>query len=242
MTVPLSEPPADSGGRSLRKSAILTARIGIAQAILLLASAWLLTVIPGPAASDEEFFEFYNSDRRWLVILVGIYLMPFAAIAFLWFAVALRMWVARSSSLPEDALLSTVQLVSAILFVALFLASAAASTVLAVTMEMSGSDIEPVVARQFPQFGKALLLVFAMRMAAMFIFTTSGLARRHSALPRWFIWSGYVIGLFLLLSASLDRLLVLLFPLWVLTLCVILLAKARRMPDDTVPAAAGQSG
>ena len=240
MTVPLSEVPAESGGRTPRESAILTARLGIAQALLLIASAWLLTLIPGPRATDDEFIEFYLSDRRWLVILVGIYLMPFAAIAFIWFAVALRMWVAQSSSRPQDALLSNVQLVSAILFVALFLASAAASTVLAVTVEMSGGRIDPVTARQFPQLGAALFVVFAMRMAAMFVFTTSGLARRHSALPRWFVWSGYAVGLFLLLSASLNRFLVLLFPVWVLTLSVILLIKARRMPADA-PARIGQS-
>ncbi len=200
---------------------------------------WLITLIPGPRSTDEEFFEFYASDRRWLVILVGIYLMPFAAIAFVWFAVALRMWVAQSSSRPQDVLLSNVQLVSAILFVGLFLAGAAAFTVLAVTVEMSGGQIEPITARQFPQFGAALFVVFGMRMAAMFVFTTSGLARRHSALPPWFIWTGYGVGLFLLLSASLNRFLVLLFPVWVLTLSVILLIKARRMPKDPEPSGAG---
>ena len=91
------------------------------------------------------------------MVLLGIYLMPFAAIAFLWFAVALRVWVAQTSTRPQDALLSNVQLVSAILFVALFLSSAAASTVLAVTVELADAPIEPTTARQFPQFGTALL-------------------------------------------------------------------------------------
>ena len=220
--------------RSPRRSALLTAWLGIVQAILLLASAWLLSLIPGPSTSDEEFLEFYASDTRRLVVLLGIYLMPFAAIAFLWFAVALRVWVAQTSTRPQDALLSNVQLVSAILFVALFLSSAAASTVLAVTVELADTPIEPTTARQFPQFGTALLLVFAMRMAAMFIFTTSGLARVHAGLPRWFVWSGYVVGLFLLLSASLNPTLVIVFPVWVLALSVILLLKSRRLPKDQV--------
>lgn len=220
--------------RSPRRSALLTAWLGIVQAILLLASAWLLSLIPGPKSSDEEFLEFYASDTRRLVVLLGIYLMPFAAIAFLWFAVALRVWVAQTSTRPQDALLSNVQLVSAILFVALFLSSAAASTVLAVTVELADTPIEPTTARQFPQFGTALLLVFAMRMAAMFIFTTSGLARVHARLPRWFVWSGYVVGLFLLLSASLNPTLVIVFPVWVLALSVILLLKSRRLPKEQV--------
>ena len=50
------------------------------------------------------------------MILAGLYLMPFAAIAFIWFIVALRMWMARHGR-PEHALFSNVQLVSGIAFV-----------------------------------------------------------------------------------------------------------------------------
>ncbi len=213
-----------------RRAAILTAWLGIVQAALLLLSFWLLTRIPGPRSPDEEFVDFYESDKRRLVVLVGLYLMPFAAIAFLWFAVALRMWLARSTSGAEDALFSNVQLVSAIIFIGLFLVGAAASTVLAVSIEFADYPVDPGTARQFPQFGSALVLVFAMRMAAMFVFTTSTIARRNRSLPVWFIWTGYLVGLFLLLSATLSRLLVLVFPVWILVLSVILLLKARRMP------------
>ena len=214
-----------------RRAAMLTARLGVIQATLLLVSFWLLSRIPGPTSPDAEFVAFYESDKRRLVVLVGLYLMPFAGIAFLWFAVALRMWLARMTS-TQDVLLSNVQLVSAIIFIALFLAGAAASTVLAVSVEFSDYPVDPGTARQFPQFGSALLLVFAMRMAAMFVFTTSGIARRHGVLPRWFVWAGYVVGLFLLLVATLNRLLVLVFPMWILILSLILLLKARRMPKD----------
>jgi hypothetical protein len=53
------------------------------------------------------------------VVLVGLYLMPFAGIAFLWFIVALRMWITHSAS-RENVLLSNIQLVSGIVFIALF--------------------------------------------------------------------------------------------------------------------------
>jgi len=221
----------DVGMPATRRAAILTARHGVIQAVLLLVSFWLLTRIPGAKAPDADFIAFYESDKRRLVVLVGLYLMPFAAIAFLWFAVALRMWLSRSLG-SEDALLSNVQLVSAIIFIALFLAGAAASTVLAVSVEFSDYPVDPGAARQFPQFGSALLLVFGMRMAAMFVFTTSGIARRHGLLPPWFIWTGYLVGLFLLLSATLNRLLVLVFPVWILVLSVILLLKARHLPRE----------
>jgi hypothetical protein len=49
-------------------------------------------------------------------------------------------------------------------------------------------------------------------------------------LPAWFIWLGYVVGAFLLLAATLSAVLVLVFPMWVLTLCVLLLVRARHIP------------
>jgi hypothetical protein len=215
---------------SSRKAAILTARLGIVQALLTLAAYWLLAQAPGLSASDEEILEFYNSDQRWMVIVAGLYLMPFAGIAFLWFVVALRMWIKESSR--EDALFSNVQLVSAIVFIGLFFAAAAAESVLAVSIDSMGAEFEISMARQFPQYGSALLLVFAMRMASVFVFTTSTIGLKHRILPKWFVWSGYIVGLFLLLSATISPLLILVFPIWVLVLSVFLLVRARNMPME----------
>lgn len=213
-----------------RRAAILTARLGIVQALLLLTAYWLLAQAPGPRATDAEIVDFYSSDRRWMVVAAGLYLMPFAGIAFLWFVVALRMWIRITSR--EDALLSNVQLVSGIVFIALFFAAAAAESVLAAGMDSPQAVIDPSIARQFPHYGSALLLVFAMRMAAMFVFTTSSIGRKHQILPGWFVWIGYGVGLFLLLSATIDALLVLVFPVWVLVLSFFLLARARSFPTS----------
>ena len=219
----------EADGPLRRRAAILTARLGIIQAVLLLVSVWLLTYIPDATSSDAALVAFYESDDRRLAVLVGLYLMPFSAIAFLWFAVALRMWAERSTA-KVDALLSNVQLSSAIVFITLLLAGAAASTVPAITMELSSAPFDPTTAREFPQFGSALLVVLAMRLAAMFVFTTSNITRRHGLLPRWFTVTGFAVGLVLLLSASLNPLLVLVFPAWVLVLSVLLLLRARQMP------------
>ncbi|HLF61117.1 MAG TPA: hypothetical protein VI980_08070, partial [Acidimicrobiia bacterium] len=123
-------------------------------------------------------------------------------------------------------------LVSAIVFITLFLAGAAASTVLAVSVEFMEAPLDPATARLFPQFGSSLLLVFGMRMAAMFVFTTSRIAGSHRLLPRWFVWAGYVVGLFLLLVATLSKWLFLVFPVWILVLSVLLLLKVRRIPSS----------
>jgi hypothetical protein len=158
---------------------------------------------------------------------VGLYLMPFAGIAFVWFIVALRAWIAASGR-PEDILLSNVQLVSGVVFIALFFAAAAAAAAMAASVEYSSDPVDPQVARQLPSLGNALLFVFAMRMAAMFIFATSNIGRRTGQLPTWFAIVGFVVGLFLLLSATFSQLLVLVFPLWILALAVLMVLHARK--------------
>ena len=104
--------------------------------------------------------------------------------------------------------------------------------VVAVTLNVAEGIIDTSAARQFPVFGVSLMLFFAMRMAAMFVFTTSAIGRSAGILPRWFVYVGFLIGAFLLLSVAFTPLLVVLFPAWVLVLSLILLREARRIPAD----------
>lgn len=226
-------------GRSLRDAATLTAAVGIAFAVLF-SVAFILTLdVPGALATDQEITDYYASGDQVRPVTIGLYVMPFAGIAFLWFIVALRMWAAASTK-RLNALQSNLQLVSGVIFVALFFTGAAASAVLAVTVQYAQAPVDPVVARQFPIFGQALLLFFAMRMAAMFVFTTSAIGRSAGILPRWFAWIGFLVGLFLLLSASFTPLLILVFPAWVLGLSLILLRTARQISSDVrLPAGTG---
>ncbi len=230
-------------GHSLRRAAYLTAGVGVLYAVLFLVSYWLVSSRPGPNAADAELVAFYQSGASRRLILVGLYLMPFAGIAFVWFTVALRMWISGSSR-REDILLSNVQFVSGILFVALLFAASAAAAAAAASAEFTTAPVDAVVARQLPSLGNALLFVFAMRMAAMFVFTTSNIGRITGVLPRWFVLIGLLVGLFLLLSATFNEALVLVFPAWVLALSGMLLVRARRIPADAIvptpgPVAAG---
>jgi hypothetical protein len=129
-------------------------------------------------------------------------------------------------------LLSNVQLVSGILFIGLFFTAAAAEAVAVASAELAGAGVNPTIARQLPLFGSTLLIVFAMRMAAMFVFTTSNIGRATGVLPKWFVFAGFAVGLFLLLSATLSSFLVLVFPAWMIVLCAILMWRARSIPAD----------
>lgn len=235
-------PEASSGsahGRSLRRAATLTAGVGIAFSLLFVLSVLLTTGVPGAQATDAQIFAYYNSGDQTALVVVGLYVMPFAGIAFLWFIVALRMWAAASLR-SLSVLHSNLQLVSGIIFVALFFTGAAATSVLAVSVQFARGPVDPTAARQFPAFGQSLILFFAMRMAAMFVFTTSAIGRSAGILPRWFGLIGFGVGLLLLLSATFSPLLVLVFPSWVLALSLILLRAARQISKETrLPRRAG---
>jgi hypothetical protein len=222
--------PAEHG-RSLRKAAMLTAAFGIAHAVLFLLSFWLARDAPGPKATDQEYIDYYSSDNSRRLILVGLYLMPFAGIAFVWFIVSLRMWISGTIR-RENVLLSNIQLVSGIIYVALLFVAAASESVVAASVEFSDAPVDPNVARQFPQFGSAILFIFAMRMAAMFVITTSNMGRNSLVLPNWFAYCGFVVGIFLLLSASFNTVLVVVFPIWLLILALLLFRRARQIPAD----------
>jgi hypothetical protein len=225
----------EARGRSLRTAATITAGVGAVHAILFLLSWWLLSDAPGPGAPDAEIVDYYESASSRRFVLVGLYLMPFAGIAFVWFIVALRMWE-EGTSHRRSILQSNLQLISGIVYVALFFVAAAASSVVAASVEFSDGDIDPEVARQFPVYGTAVFFVFAFRMAAMFVFTTSAILLRAGILPRWFTWGGYAVATFLLLSASFERWFVLVFPVWLLVLSVLLMRTARKIdPEVRLP-------
>ena len=235
------ETPAgvEERGRSLRHAATLTAAVGIAFSALFAVAYVLTGGVPGPRATDEELIAYYASGSSTLPVAIGLYIMPFAGIAFLWFIVALRMWAAAAVR-RQSVLQSNLQLVSGLLFVAMFFIGAAASAVLTVSIEFAGAPPDPVAARQFPVFGQTVILFFAMRMAAMFVFTTSAIGRSAGILPKWFAWAGFAVGVFLLLTASFVPLIVLVFPAWVLILSLILLRRARTIPRNVrLPPRAG---
>lgn len=227
-------------GHSRRRAAYLTISLGVAFAALYILSYYLLQQTPGASATDAAIVAFYNSGGQRRLILIGLYVMPFAGIAYLWFIIALRLWIA-SSARQISPLLSNVQLVSGIIFIGLLFTAAAASAATAASMEFVQGVVDPMFARQLPLLSSTILLVFAMRMAAMFVFTTSNIGRATGLLPRWFIYLGFAVGLFLLLSATFNKLLALVFPVWVLCLCVIMFLHARSIPREaTLPASSGR--
>jgi hypothetical protein len=228
----MDESGDDTGERlqpvDLRKVALLTGTLGAAFSVLFLASMWVIGETPGPGATDQALVDFYASEDKRRVTLVGLYLLPLAAVAFLWFISLLREWVSASSR-RQDRMLGNVQLISGIGFITLVFAAAAASTVMAVAVELTDAPIDPTEARQFPIYGDALLLIFAMRMAAIFVVSTTNVGRIAGVFPLWFVVASFAVAAVLFLSASLAYWLVLVFPIWVLALAALILFKAQQV-------------
>ena len=67
------------------------------------------------------------------------------------------------------------------------------------------------------------MIVYAMRMAAVFTIATSTILLRTRLAPRWLVVAGYAIGIALLLAVGFFAWIELAFPAWVLVLSVYVL-------------------
>ncbi|RFC71404.1 hypothetical protein [Streptomyces sp. AcE210] len=180
---------------------------------ILMAAAIVLMRIALPAGTDGGDVSVDAAQRS--AVRTALALLPFAGIAFLWFMGALR----EQAGEGEDRFFSTVFLGSGLVFVAtLFGAAAAAGTVL------QESQQHPPFGRQFAY---ALLTTYAMRMAAVFIITTSTIGRRHGALPRPLVAIGYLAGLALLVVGANVPWSELVFPAWALLVSLNILRDRR---------------
>jgi hypothetical protein len=158
-----------------------------------------------------------NMPGTWLIepdrrdaIGFALDLVPFAGIAFLWFVGVLR---SRLGEL-EDQLFASVFLGSGLLFVASLFGAAA------VTAALVESVAAGNLAGETYYFGRrisdALFNLFAVKMAAVFMFSTCTIGLRTGILPRWVAHIGYVSAAVLLLVIANWRWITLVFPIWML--------------------------
>jgi hypothetical protein len=204
--------------RVLQRSARLTCALGVAFALCFLAGIYSFSLSPGLDASEAELLQYYTSSGLDLTLFAGLYLLPFAAVAFLWFIAALRGWVEHSTR-RIDHLLSTVQMLSGVSFITLVFVAAGAVTVVSLSERLSEAPIDDTLVRQFPLLGRTLLIVFGMRMAAIFVSSTAKIGRQDKLYPSWFVYGSYAVSAALFLTATLNVWLVVVFPLWVAVLC-----------------------
>ncbi|WP_330302970.1 MULTISPECIES: hypothetical protein [unclassified Streptomyces] len=186
---------------------------GLVFAVLLALAIVLMRIaLPAGNAGDATV----DPGERWAV-RTALEILPFAGIFFLWFMGALRAHVGEA----EDRFVATVFLGSGLLFVAtMYGAGAAAGTVL--------NESQP--SNFGRHFAYTLMTTYALRMAAVFIFTASSIGHRLGVLPRPIAVFGYLVGLVLLVVGSGLPWSELLFPVWALVVSTHILRVGLREP------------
>jgi hypothetical protein len=197
---------------------------GLLFSFLLLAAFGLLRVSVPPDPQEPGSWLHANSDT----VELAMNLVPFAGIAFLWFIGVLR---DRLGQL-EDRFFATVFFGSGLLFLGtLFLASATAGGILiafaAKPQELIGSPSY--------HFARAavytMMNIYVVKMACVFMITTSTIALYTAIAPRWLAILGYSLAVLLLFGSSFVSWSFMVFPVWVLLLSIsILVDNWRRAP------------
>lgn len=189
------------------------------------ALALLRSALPETLTADTDWVESGTTTR----VSIGLSLVPFAGIAFLWF-----MGVVRDRFKDaEDQLFSSVFIGSGLLFLAmLFVSSAIAggliTTAPLLTDEQSRSEITT--------FGRAVMLqvtnIYALRMAGVMLISLATMWLRTGVMPKWLAFATYAVAIVLLLVTTLSLWATLIFPLWVLAVSILILVFNYRRTRD----------
>ncbi len=153
-------------------------------------------------------------------VKLALNLVPFAGIAFLWFIGVVRDRLGQR----EDKLFATVFLGSGLLFlVMMFISSALAGSLIL----MYGSDPATFIGSPVYAWGRLntyhVTQVYTMRMAGLFMISTSTIALRTGILPRWISFLGYACALTLLVGGGFGSGILLVFPGWIFLVSVLIL-------------------
>lgn len=200
---------------------------------LLLGLALVLLRLSIPSIQTEPGAWLTDPDRR-RALSVALALVPFAGIAFLWFMGVVRDRIGQR----EDRFVATVFLGSGLLFVAmLFTGAAVYGALVAGASAAAKALVRSAVWDAEHRISSQILTVYALRMAAVFVASTTTIAFRTGMLPRWLGVLGYLVALGLLLNSGSIPFVNLVFPLWTLVLSIHILLVA---PDgrDSVSTAA----
>ena len=173
-----------------------------------------------------------NHSKR---IALALNMLPFAGISFLWFVGVLRDRVGKL----EDRFFGTVFLGSALLFLGMIFAAGAVAAGI-IRLLGSGSLMGPGVYALGRIGIYQAMHLYAIRMAGVFMISTSTILLRTGIVPRWMAFLGFALALTLTLLSSNGTIngILLVFPLWVLSISVhILIDNSQGRPET----AAGSS-
>ncbi|PVE21079.1 hypothetical protein DC522_28650 [Microvirga sp. KLBC 81] len=208
--MPQEETPMYSQLTTPRAAAVA----GIAFSILLVIIFWVFrSAVPADPLEPGTWLA--DGSRS---VALALNLIPFAGIAFLWFIGVLRDRLGPK----EDRFFATVFLGSGLLFLAtLFVAATIVGALLLIapSIEMTGTTTAPTF-----RFGRAaayiLFNVYAIKMAGVFMISTSTVVIYTGIAPRWIAGLGYALAALVLLGSFYFSWSIMVLPIWVLLISV----------------------
>jgi hypothetical protein len=197
---------------------------GMVFSVLLVVVFWLLrTSIP---AAPQETGSWLQSSSGSVALALN--LMPFAGIAFLWFIGVLRDRLGQQ----EDQFFATVFFGSGLLFLAMLFTSAAIIGAILIAFAMHPQELIGSATFHFARAAAySMVNVYMIKMASVFMITTSTVAIYTGIAPRWLALLGYALSLLLLFGSYYISWSFLVFPLWVFLLSVYILRDSIRPPS-----------
>ncbi len=224
--------PSSAATSSAARIAAVT---GLVFAVLIVLALVLLTRAPSLSDPDATYAAFYVNGGDQLFVAVGLYLVPFAGIAFLWHMTAIRKVLDTIPPAPST-MAHGLNLLAGVIFVTLLFAGTAAVGAVALGVYFGHLPVEdPATARALTAVGYGLVFVFAVRGAGMFAITTTTLLRNAGVLPRIPAVVAYLLAAFLLLAVTNNPVAILVFPTWVVLISVFLLRGPRSSVTPATP-------
>jgi hypothetical protein len=190
---------------------------GIAFSALLITIFWLLRhSVPADPLDPGTWLA---TDSK--TVALALNLVPFAGVAFLWFIGVLRDRLGQQ----EDRFFATVFFGSALLFLAmLFAAAAITGAIILVTTSADPNEmINSTTFRYARATGYIFMNVYAIKMAGVFMISTSTLVIYTKIAPRWIAILGYALAGILLIGSYYINLSFFVLPLWVLLVSIYIL-------------------
>jgi hypothetical protein len=143
---------------------------------------------------------------------LSLWLMPVAGLAFLWFVGVVRDRLGTF----EDQFFAAVFQGSGLLFLAMTFIAFAIGTGMLAAYHLGG---EQVMTANIYLVGRLIMSeifnTYALKMAAVFMFSLSTLWLNTGVMPRWVSFFTYAMALAMFVSLNFSRWMVLIFPVWV---------------------------
>jgi hypothetical protein len=205
---------------------------GLLFSALFLLAWYLLRETPPFDASDDQLIEHYgDSAQRTESMVVALYVIPLAGIAFIWFMAALRDRYVRTAT-REHTILSTAHVVAgALVVVSLFTLATVQLAVARLADGPGAFDVD--AARSLLALGQASSEIMALRSAAVFVGVSASRGVRTGLFPRSFGALSMITAVLLLVGYGSATWVSLVFPAWVAASSVLILVRRRsnEMPD-----------